>query len=222
MTRAIALFITTILASTTCALASPVTDRTKLQTVIVANTKDNLRALGSGVIIGTTKNGLRILCAAHTTAFGGTLTVTTSDGQTLNLSERPQLIEGHDLAILTTSMPHGIFHAATLGSPDLTAGALHVWGHAGGALYTLSAATIQDLAPKISDNPHSGEFAIHCDTCTVGDSGSGVFDADGHLVGIVTGAIIAESGAVLMTVAESVSPLLTIIAPQSVATSTPR
>jgi len=209
-----------VIATTAYAVASQTTDATKSQTVVVANTKGNLRAIGAGVIIEK-GSGLTIATVAHTTTFGGTLTVITGDGQTLNVTA-VRIIEGHDLAILTTSVPFGAFRAATAGTLGPIDTPLHVWGHARAALFTLSPATVQDPAPQIPDGPTNGRFAIRCDTCGVGDSGSGVFDDAGRLVGIVTEGYSDDAGHVTMTVAEPIAPILAAIAPQSAVATTPR
>lgn len=52
--------------------------------------------------------------------------------------------------------------------------------------YVESSGTIADLHPVIPGFATNGRFSLACDGCDVGDSGGGVFDERGRLLGIVT------------------------------------
>lgn len=178
-------------------------DVARSATVVVMNTKGNLRALGAGVIIDSTRSSLLVVTAAHTLDFGGTLTVATVDGQVLGVTAVTRS-KTQDLAVLRTAVPFGLFQPAKTGSIDDTAGPLRVIGHVGGTLFVNSEAKLQSLHARIPGDTSPAIFAIDCATCGVGDSGGGVFDSSGTLLGIVTSGYSDDSGRVVMTVAERI------------------
>ncbi len=63
------------------------------------------------------------------------------------------------------------------------------------------------LSDNIKNNP--GLFAITCASCAVGDSGGGIFDEHGHLLGIVSQQADDVGSITNIVIAEPIGPALT-------------
>lgn len=174
------------------------------ETVAIISTDRLAVRLGSGVVVSKSGSALVVATAAHNVATGG-LTVRTRSGELLNVL-KVATIPGFDLALLTTSAHVGPVFTATFGSPKLGA-PVHVWGHRLDKPDVESSGSILDLDPVLPEGPANGRFAIDCQTCGHGDSGGGVFDADGRLIGILEGARRDQSGNLAFVQVEPVAPL---------------
>jgi hypothetical protein len=190
--------------------ASP-EDQNAAQTVIVTSTERDKVHLGAGVVVSQSGSGLVVVTAAHVVEEGG-LTVTTLTGQVLNVTNIARL-PGFDLAVITTSSYFGPVREAKVGTPALGA-LVHVWGHRAAHPYIESAGSISDLDPRLPEGPANGRFAIDCATCDHGDSGAGVFDSAGRLVGILEGARVNQEGKIEFVQCEPIAPALAAIGMQ--------
>jgi S1-C subfamily serine protease len=202
---------TFLLAYVSPALAASPDDQNAAQTVIVTSAERTKLHLGAGVVVSRSGSSLVVITAAHVVEDGG-LTVTTSNGQVLNVTNIARL-PGFDLAILTTSSYFGPVREAKVGTPALGA-LVHVWGHRAAHPYIESAGSISDLDPLLPEGPANGRFAIDCARCDHGDSGAGVFDASGRLVGILEGARMDQEGKIAFVQCEPITPALAAIGMQ--------
>jgi S1-C subfamily serine protease len=176
----------------------------KDETVVIVATDRLAKRIGAGVVVSKCGSALIVATAAHNVATGG-LTVETQSGARLNVL-KVETIPGFDLALLTTSAYVGPVFIATFGSPTLGAD-VHVWGHRLEKPYVESSGSILDLDPLLPEGPANGRFAIDCQSCGHGDSGGGVFDADGRLIGILEGARRDSSGQLAFVQCEPIAPL---------------
>jgi S1-C subfamily serine protease len=174
------------------------------ETVIIIATDRVTERIGAGVVVSKSGSALVVATAAHNVATGG-LIVETQSGARLNVL-KVEPIPGFDLALLTTSAYVGPVFTATFGSPTLGA-AVHVWGHRIERPYVESSGSILDLDPLLPEGPANGRFAIDCQSCGHGDSGGGVFDGDGRLIGILEGARRDSSGQLAFVQCEPIAPL---------------
>jgi len=174
------------------------------ETVVIVSTDRQAVHIGSGVVVSKSGSALVVATAAHNVATGG-LIVQTQSGERLNVL-KVDAIPGFDLALLTTSAYVGPVFTATFGSPTLGA-PVHVWGHRLDRPYVESSGSILDLDPVLPEGPSNGRFAIDCQACGHGDSGGGVFDADGRLIGILEGARRDQSGNLAFVQVEPIVPL---------------
>jgi len=161
--------------------------------------------IGAGVVVSHAGSGLIVATAAHVVSSGG-LSVVTSRGERLNVI-KVRTIAGFDLALLETSPYIGPVVTATFGAPALGA-PVHVWGHRLERPYVESTGSVLDLDPVLPEGPAQGRFAIECASCDHGDSGGGVFDADGRLIGILEGARRDDAGDLAYVQCEPIAPLL--------------
>jgi S1-C subfamily serine protease len=155
-------------------------------TVVITTGVGDATAIGAGVVIRR-NDGLAILTAAHVLAEGAQPQVRTADGLRL-LVRSIERIPGHDLALIYASAPLAPLRVAVAGRPAIGE-PLVLWGHPLGKPFTLAHAMVLDLAVRFGDGSPD-RLTIACPTCDTGDSGAGVFDEGGSLVGILTAAIV--------------------------------
>lgn len=187
------------------AVAESPDDQNAAQTVIVMSKERDKLHLGAGVVVSQSGSSLVVITAAHVVAADG-LVVTTANGQVLNAMTITRL-PGFDLAIITTSSYFGPVRRAKIGSPALGT-PIHVWGHRLAHPFIESAGSISDLDPVLPEGPANGRFAIDCPSCDHGDSGAGVFDSAGRLVGILEGARVDQAGNIAFVQCEPIAPAL--------------
>jgi len=151
--------------------------------------------VGSGTIVAISGSRLRIITARHV-ATVGILSIHFDDQGRAPVPARiVSLIPGHDLAVIEADVDPAFaatLHAATIGQPHRDE-PVHVWGSGfgGPALETGDVAT---MASELPDGPANGRYGVTCSTCHEGDSGGGVFDEAGNLVGVYVGYWTLDSG----------------------------
>lgn len=149
---------------------------------------------GAGVIVAASGDTVQILTAAHLfrDQKGQVRTITGVVGfygKTGGIGETSDIIQimfstTADLAVVSVVAPRSPYTVARLAEtlPDV-GDALVVVGHPQGKQLF-----VESPAAVISRNVVTYDFAFRCDTCAPGDSGGGVFNSDGALVGIEVGA----------------------------------
>jgi len=172
------------------ALAS---DRSGDGAVVVLAHVPGTNGIGAGTIVALNGTTVRVLTANHVAAFG-TLQVRFEDGTTVPariLSQFPT----RDLAIIEAEVDPSLaatLHAAPVAAPR-SHEAVHIWGSGfNGPAYETGA--VSALGTPMPDGPANGRFALGCEACHQGDSGGGVFDAQGELVGVFVGYFVFDSG----------------------------
>jgi hypothetical protein len=164
--------------------ASTVAQHTRRSTAFVsARVSDRSEAVGAGVIIAVSPNVI-VLTARHLAARKN-LALRTYSGEQLRIVAEYEVAD-RDLALIVATGACTGCEAAETADAITVGEAIHVWGNPQGKRYVLSAGTIADLRPKIPGFETNGRFALACETCDVGDSGGGVFDDRGRLLGIIT------------------------------------
>ena len=161
-------------------------------TVLVVGTDATRVVVGAGVLIGGGPE-LTIVTAAHVLRAGYAPAVRSADGVPLAIRSI-EAIPGHDLALIRTAAPPlGLWRVAALGPLVAPGAPVFLWGHPAGRIYTLARGTVADPAPDLGPGP-AGRFTIACASCDHGDSGAGVFDTHGVLLGILTDLVLDASG----------------------------
>lgn len=191
------------------ALASPA-DRTDAdETVIVYAPNGRETNIGAGVIVGMRGDALIIATAAHVITDGA-LRVQLDSGAVLNVVD-VERIPQFDLAMLETSAFQGTIATAALAAPS-DGEKVHVWGHRLTQPFVESEASVIDVDPALPEGPADGRFAIECETCDHGDSGAGIFDSRGRLLGILEGARRDEHGNIVFVECEPIAPVAALLA----------
>jgi len=167
--------------------------------VINAATTDGQRAYGAGTVISAQGSHVEILTAKHV-AVAGDLTIRFDDG-TVAPATVALLVPNRDLAVVSASVDPDFassLHVAAITHPTSSA-SLHVWGsgHDGPSFEPGSVGTV---GAKLPDGDVKSRYEINCDLCHQGDSGAGVFDENGNLIGVYVG--FFEVGADRVQVAE--------------------
>lgn len=208
------LFALTLLASlafSTVAVAnaspSSVEQHEAQSTVIVVNKSAKETIMGAGVIVFTDSSAT-IVTAKHL-LVEGEVHVFLADGKPLNILTMT-LVANHDLATIQVELPgpgRPLAVAQITDRFDRTNN-LTVLGHPDKVVYVFTSATFLDADPDLPSTGY-GQFTLRCAACTHGDSGGGVFDVDGRLVGIVSAATKgANGGPSGIVVAEPIAPAL--------------
>jgi serine protease Do len=171
--------------------------------IVLAKTATE-NGFGAGTIVAKDGDLIRVLTANHV-ATHGALSVQFDGGAVYParvVSEFPK----HDLAVIEAEVDPilaGTLHPAPVAVPR-SHEPVHIWGSGvnGPALETASIAAV---GAQLPDGPPNGRYALGCSKCHEGDSGGGVFDAQGELVGVYVGFFVMDSGQ-NVSVAELPSP----------------
>lgn len=151
--------------------------------LITARVNERSEAVGAGVMIAVTPNVI-VMTARHLAARKN-LTLRTWSGEMLRILAEYEVAD-RDVALIVASGPCTGCEAAETSDSISYGEAIHVWGNPQGKRYVVSLGRVVDLQPTIPGFATNGRFALACDTCDVGDSGGGVFDERGRLLGIIT------------------------------------
>jgi hypothetical protein len=164
--------------------APGVADHTRRSTAYVAaRVSDRSEAVGAGVMLAVSPNVI-VLTARHLAARKN-LSLRTFAGEQLRIVAEYEVAD-RDVALIVASGACTGCEAAETADAITVGEPIHVWGNPQGRHYVMSPGTIADLRPAIPGYEANGRFALVCDSCDVGDSGGGVFDERGRLLGIIT------------------------------------
>jgi len=179
------------LATTTTALAA---GRSADGGVIVIGHVPGADGFGAGTIVAVNGNTIRVLTANHVATFGRSLSVRFDDGTSVPAHVIAQFPK-RDIAVIEAAVDPAVastLHAAAVAAPH-SSEPVHIWGSGvNGPAEELAA--VSTVGAAMPDGPANGRFALGCDTCHQGDSGGGVFNARGELVGVFVGYFIMETG----------------------------
>jgi S1-C subfamily serine protease len=173
--------------------AAQAADRTADGAVVVIAQTATENGFGAGTIVAMSGDVIRVLTADHV-ATHGALSVRFDGGAEFPAHIVSQF-PSHDLAVIEAEVDPllaGTLHPAPVAAP-LSHEPVHIWGSGvnGPAFET---ASVQAVGAELPDGPANGRYALGCDTCHQGDSGGGVFDARGDLVGVYVGYFVMDEG----------------------------
>jgi S1-C subfamily serine protease len=170
-------------------------------TVIIQGNEGSVYSIGAGVIVKEDEKSLTIATAYHV-ANHLNLTVLASDAELLDVYSVTQ-VNNLDLALMRTSRPRCAVRVASLAPPSAVGSPISVVGFKPSVVWSESRGSVVDVTLPPSS---AGEFPFLCD-CGHGDSGAGVWNANGQLTGILTGHYTSWDGSSVVYVAEPVSTL---------------
>lgn len=155
--------------------------------VIQAEARNGHIQTGAGVIVSDDGVSLRIVSAGHIfreSTDGHVGFYVQGSGLCCVLSiQEVHLDTTDDLAVVTVAKPAGLDDsAASLSKAAPSLGEkLTITGNPNGKLFVASSGTV------VSTGVAKYGFAFDCDTCGPGDSGGGIFNAQGQLIGVLLG-----------------------------------
>ena len=181
-------------------------DLTAASAVLIEAIAGSRAAIGAGVVIAAGPDWIRVVTAKHVADYGEP---TVELGGRLVPARVLREIPGRDLAVLQVTTDWPLFarlQPAVLADPCCAGASLFVWGD-DGLQPRVEEAVLNELDPSLPDGPARGRFTIACSSCAPGDSGAGVFSADGLLIGILVGRWHSSDGTTVAMVAEPVGDL---------------
>jgi serine protease Do len=168
-------------------------DRSSDGAVVVLASTATEHGFGSGTIVAKSGIVVRVLTANHV-ATHGTLSLRFDDGAVFPAHILTQFPD-RDLALIEASVDPARaanLHVAPVAAPR-SHELVHIWGSGvNGPAFETGA--IASVGAEMPDGPANGRYALGCATCHQGDSGGGIFDAQGDLVGVYLGYFIMGSG----------------------------
>lgn len=178
------------------------------QTFVVQSMLGGGRAnIASGVVVGRLGDVLTIATAAHAVDLAHPLRILDTSRhqyyQVIDVRDVP----GYDLALIRVRAQAAFpvqppeFGSASPGEP------IWVWGNPGQSFWELSRGVVTDPNTQIPGPPKPARIAIDCASCSFGDSGSGVFAADGKLLGILSSGWRDRNGRTLFIEVEPIAPI---------------
>lgn len=178
------------------------------QTFVVQCLQPNGKAsIGAGVLIARDRESLTLVTAAHGITNAGSLRIldTTRSAyyDVLDLRTLPD----YDLAIIRVRAQAGFTADAPRSAEPTIGEAVYLWGHPDDGFWRVASGSVLDTSAQLRGEIGSPRITIACADCAHGDSGSGVFDAQGRLLGVLTKGWIAADGTVAYLEVEPVSVL---------------
>lgn len=162
--------------------------------VEVCASESHASAIGSAVVVGRDGDVLTLATAAHVVSQKGTLRILDASRHAYYAVVHVHLLSDYDLALIRVRAQNS-FPAAPASFAQPVAGeAVWIWGHTGSGFWELARGHVRETDAKIPGVFGSPRITIDCAACSYGDSGSGVFDAQGNLLGILTRAWSKANG----------------------------
>ncbi|MBD5606189.1 MAG: trypsin-like peptidase domain-containing protein [Candidatus Eremiobacteraeota bacterium] len=166
-------------------------DRSNDGGVIVTALTERERGTGAGTIVAVSGERVSIVTAKHVATFG-LLSVQVEDGVTVP-ARIVALVPGEDVAIIEATVDPDVaagLHVAPVAAPRAHE-SVRVWGSG----EAFESGSVIETGGPMPDGAAAGRYALACSSCRRGDSGGGVFDENGDLVGIYVGYFTYDSGA---------------------------
>jgi S1-C subfamily serine protease len=176
------------------AAAPPDQNRQQTFVVEVCDRPGHAAAIGAGVVVAKDAATLTLATAAHVVTQKGTLLILDDSRTAFYEVLATQVLPDYDLALVRVRAHDQFFVTpATLAQP-VAGEQVRIWGHADQSFWSLALGTVRETNAQIPGTSGGSRITIECAACDHGDSGSGVFDAQGRLIGIVTRAWRKKSG----------------------------
>ena len=172
--------------SLTATAASAEPERADDGAVVVRASGQVTDGIGAGTIVAVNGTSVTVITAKHVATFGP-LTLKFADGMRV-AAKVSSLVPDRDLALVTADVDASYaasLHVAHVSAPADNA-PVHVWG-SGISGPAFEPAAVNKVGAVLPDGAIRDRYTLNCDLCHQGDSGAGVFDARGNLVGVFVG-----------------------------------
>jgi Trypsin-like peptidase domain len=162
--------------------------------VEVCSNAQHAVAIGAGVVVARDADTLTLATAAHIVTQQGVLRILDASRSAFYDVLNVQVIGDHDLALVRVRTHADFPIDAAAAAPAVSGERVFVWGHTVDGLWQLATGTVQQTDAQLPGAFDSPRITIACAQCSHGDSGSGVFDEQGHLLGVLTRAWRKKGG----------------------------
>jgi S1-C subfamily serine protease len=154
--------------------------------VVQAMLEGGKAAIGSGVVVARSGDVLTLATAAHIVWAGSPLRILDTTRRAFYDVLDVRLLPAYDLALVRVKAQKDSPPDAALFSRAVAGEPVWMWGNPDRSFWRLATGTVQAVNARLPDEAGAPRITISCDRCTMGDSGAGVFDSSGRLVGILT------------------------------------
>jgi S1-C subfamily serine protease len=176
--------------------------------IVSSHIADHRDAIGAGVVVAVTPHRIRVVTARHV-ADNGPVTVWIKGHAWPG--EIVRTFANRDLAVVDAADPRldaRRIQAATVADSVEEGSDLSVWGENETGLRPEGARLVSATYDPPGEVTAAPLVSIACDLCTHGDSGAGIFDNQGRLVGILTARYHTQDGRTAAIVGERADPSL--------------
>ena len=157
------------------------------QTFVVQTLVDGQKAdIGSGVVVARSGEILTIATAAHLVGRQDALRILDASRQQYYDVVGVSMLLDYDLALIRVRSQPAFPVEPAVPAAAQAGERVFLWGQPEESFWSLAGGVVQRTDAQIPGVYGSARIAIVCRVCTHGDSGSGVFDANGRFLGILT------------------------------------
>jgi S1-C subfamily serine protease len=162
-------------------------ERARQQTFVVQVAFDDVHGdIGAGVVVARDADVLTIATAAHLLQHKGTLQILDTTRRDYYQVLGVDTFSDYDLALIRVrAQPANDVQPVQMAEPS-AGETVAVWGNTGDGFWELATGAVVATGAQMPGEFGSPRIVISCAQCSFGDSGSGVFDAQGRLLGILT------------------------------------
>lgn len=170
--------------------------QTQRQTFVVevCTSAHHAAAIGAGVVVARDGDVLTLATAAHVVSQKGTLRILDASRQAYYHVLDVRMLGDYDLALVRVRAQKRFSVAPVAYAQPIAGEPVWIWGHTGNGFWELASGSVRETDVQIPGVFGSPRITIACAACAHGDSGSGVFDAQGRLLGILTRAWSNKNG----------------------------
>lgn len=177
------------------AVVAPALAQARTQTFVIQVAADEERGeIGTGVVVGRNGDTLTIATAAHVLAQKGTLQILDVTRRDYYHVLRVDTLPDYDIALIQVRAQPNFSVQPVQAAVPQAGEPISVWGNTGDGFWELATGSVLNTAARIPGVFGSPRITIACQTCSFGDSGAGVFDSQGRLLGILTRAWHKKGG----------------------------
>lgn len=176
--------------------------------IVSSHIREHEDAIGAGVIVARRPYVLRVLTARHVADRGAV---------TVWIERRPfpaeivRTFADRDVAVVDAIVPEDVRQraaAAIAGSTVRPGDPISIWGENAGSADIKAGNVVAARWTPSGGPPTVPLLRIDCAACRRGDSGGGIFDAQGRLLGIIVARYARADGTTLATVGERIDETL--------------
>jgi S1-C subfamily serine protease len=192
----------------TCAASEPELAAREQTFVVQSTLTGTTGRIGAGVVVASDGGVLTVVTAAHGVNGIGALRILDTSRQSYYDVIDMHALADYDLAFIRVRAQSSFSVQPPAIATPVPGQPVWVWGHTGNGFWEVATGTVLDTQAHLPGEAGSPRITITCKACAPGDSGSGVFDAQGRLLGILTKGWVARDGTVAFIEVEPAALIL--------------